>query len=263
MARGRPGRPGPPSPSTTQAMQSRAKRGHSLRFGATVVVALLLLASTLVASAATLGGIRSADLFAWSATSTIPLPLAFDHFDDCSGNLDGDSPVTGGGWLAPSGDWRCQRNQSRARNRNQNTTDTATIDVDRSDELVVSAFLQRTSRTAGGGSGLSLFHDPGTGHHMYVIYQRGADRVILGKVDGSGDSEIASVTWLPRSNTIELLVEIDQPSITVYADGSLLGTYTMGAGEVATFGANSRFGLESDLDRRSQWAWFEVEDLTP
>lgn len=233
------------------------------RHVAILLVVVALAASTVAASAATLGGVDGADLLAFSSADAVPLPLVYDHFDGCAGNLDGDTPVAGSDWLAPSTDWRCQPNQSRARSRNQTTTDTATIDVGQSDDLVVSVYLQRTARTAGGGSGLALMHDPASGHHMYVIYQRGLDRITLGKVDASGDSEIAFVPWLPRSNTIELLVEVDQPIITIYADGVLVDTYTMTAAEVATFGANTGYGLQSDLDRRSQWAWFQVEELAP
>ena len=238
---------------------------RSIRLVATVVVALSLIASTFVASAATLGGINSTDLFAWSANDTVPLPLAFDHFDDCTpGNLNNDVDVVGNTWLAPSTDWRCQPLNSRARNRIETTTaDSATVDVGQSDQVVVSMFMERTSRLASGaGSGVSLFHD-GASFHMYVVYQRGSDQITIGKVDGSGDTEITSWSWLPRSNTIELLVEIDQPDITIYADATLVATYTMTAGELTTFGSNTRFGMESDFDLRSLWSWFQIEDLVP
>ena len=233
---------------------------RSVRLVATVVVAV----SVIAASAATLGGISTADLFATSKNDTVPLPLAFDHFDGCGGNLNGDVDVRGNTWLAPSTDWRCQVVDSRARNRNLGSTaDSATVDVSLSDQVVVSMFIERTSRTASGaGSGVSLFHD-GSSFHMYVVYQRGADQITIGKVDGFGDTEITSWSWLPRSDTIEFLVEIDQPDIIIYADSILVATYTMTAGELTTFGSNTRFGMESDLDRRSRWSWFQIEDLVP
>jgi len=151
-----------------------------------------------------------------------------------------------------------------ARNRDPGIAgDSATVDVGKSDQLVVSTSLERTSRTANGaGSGLSLFHD-GTSHHMYVVYQRGADQIVVGMIDDAGDTEIHSWSWLPRTNSIELLVEIDQPDVRVYADGTLLGTHTLSITEAASLGANTRFGLESDSDRRSRWAWFKAEDITP
>lgn len=239
-------------------------RKRSARFVIAAAIVAGLAAFTVTASAASLGGINQASLFATSDTVTVPLPLAFDHFDDCAGDLGGDVDVVGNTWLAPTTDWRCQAGNSRARNRNQGTfADSATVDVGKSDQVVVSTFIERTSRTkAGAGSGVSLFHD-GIGFHIYIVYQRGADQITLGKIDGSGDTELISWSWLPRSNTIGFLVEIDQPVITIYADGSLLGTYTMTAGETTTFGANTRFGMESDYDRRSQWSWFQVEDLVP
>jgi len=229
-----------------------------------VLVAVGLIASAVAASAATLGGIGKADLFASSGTDSVELPLVFDHFDGCAGNLHNDVDVLGNTWVAPSTDWRCQVANSRARNRNLTTAaDTATIDVGSADHVVVSTLIERTSRTASGaGSGFALFHDA-VSFHMYVVYQRGADQITIGKVDGSGDTEITSWSWLPRSDAVEFLIEIDQPTITIYADGALVGTHTMTAGELATFGSNTGFGIESDLDRRSRWSWFLVEALIP
>ena len=239
-------------------------RKRQVRFVATVVIAVGFVASAIVASAATLGGIDEADLFASSRIDSVELPLAFDHFDGCQANLHNDIDVLGNTWVAPSTDWRCQVADSRARNRNQTTTaDSATIDVGLSDQVVISTHIERTSRTASGaGSGVALFHD-GASFHMYVVYQRGADQITIGKVDGSGDTEITSWSWLPRSNIVDLRIEIDQPTITILADGLLVGTHTMSAGELATFGSNTDYGLESDLDRRSRWSWFLVEVLVP
>ena len=229
-----------------------------------VAVVAGMTALVVTASASSLGTINSADIFAWGQNDTVDLPHAFDHFDDCAGNLNNDVDVVGNPWLAPSTDWRCQSVNSRARNRNELTlADSATVDVGLSNQISVSTFVERTSRLAGGaGSGVSLFHD-GSTFHMYVVYQRGSDQITIGRVDGSGDTEIASFGWLPRSGTIEFLVEIDQPDITIYADGLLITTYTMSAGELATFSTNTRFGLESDFDRRSRWSWFQVEVLVP
>ena len=216
------------------------------------------------ASAASLGGAGVGDLLAFSEPQSVPLPLAFDHFDGCSGELDASLDVVDNSWTSPSTNWRCRPARSRAHNRDLGTVgDSVTVDVGKSDHVVVSTSLERTSRTAGGaGSGLSLFHD-GSSHHMYVVYQRGADQIVVGRIDDAGDTELRSWSWLPRTNSIELVVEIDQPDVRVYADGSLLGTHTLSISEVASLGANTRFGLESDSDRRSRWAWFKAEDITP
>ena len=240
------------------------RRGRHIRLIATAVVVVGLVASAVAASAATLGGINVADLFSSSRNDVVPLPLAFDHFDGCDNNLNNDVDVVSNVWLAPSTDWRCQPANSRARNRNQNTlADSTTVDVGLADHVVVSTHVERTSRTAiGAGSGVALFHD-GVGFHMYVVYQRGADQITIGRVDGSGDTELTSWSWLPRNNAIELAVEIDQPTITIYANAALVGTHTMSAGELATFGSNPRFGMESDLDRRSRWSLFQVKEMAP
>jgi len=240
------------------------RRRRSVRLVTVLVVVAGSTAFVFAASAAFLGGVSQADLYVFSGPDTVPLPLAFDHFDACAGNLNNDVDVVGNSWLAPTADWRCQSAASRVRNRKQTTTaDSATVDVGQSDHVVLSTFVNRASRTvSAAGSGLSLFHD-GSSFHLYVVYQRGADQITLGKVDGSGDTEIASWSWLPRNNTIDFLVEIDQPEITIYADSMLVANYTMTASELTTFGSNTRFGLESDFDGRSRWSWFRVEELVP
>ena len=232
-----------------------------LRRYATVMTLMAgLVALTVAASAASLGGINNGDLFASAELDTVPIPIAYHEFDDCGGDLNGDLDVLGNAWFAPSTDWQCSAS-GWAENGNQNSqTDSATVDVSQSDLLIVTAYISRASRNANGaGSGLSLFHDGGS-FHMYLVYQRGGDQIILGKVDGSGDTEIISWSWLPRTDTMELEVVISQPLISVYADGTLVGTHTMTVGELATFGSNTSFGMESDRDRRSRWDWFQVVD---
>jgi len=238
------------------------QRRRQVRLVATVLVAVLMAVAAVAASAASLNGINGADLFAWSTVDSPDLPLAYDHFDDCnSGVLNGDPPVVGNDWAALNKDWRCQVTYSRTRNRNQATlADSAFIDVSQSDDLLVSAYLMRASRTAAGaGSGLALFHD-GSADHMYVVYQRGADQITIGKVVSGVDTQIASVSYLPRTNTMTIAVDIAQPTLDVLVNGSSVLTHTMTAGELTTFSSNTRFGVESDFDRRSQWDWFEVLD---
>lgn len=240
--------------------QVQPRRRFGRLVAATIIVAGLA-ASAYAASAASLD-IESADLYATSNLLAVDLPLAYDHFDDCGGkklNLDPD--LFDNIWSAPSNIWACQDNRSRVTTNNQNILHySATVHVGQSDLITVSTYLARTSRTANGaGSGLSLFHDGNT-HHMYIVYQRGADQITLGKVDGSGDTEIVSFDYTPRTDTMELVAAIAKPDITVSANGTVLGTYTMTTGELSTFGSNDGFGLESDRDRRSRWDWFEVVD---
>lgn len=234
------------------------------RFGrpvAAMIIVAGLAVSTYAASAASLD-VESADLYATSKLLVVDLPLAYDHFDDCAGKeLNLDPGLFGNIWWAQSNIWACEGNRSRVTTNDQNALhDSATVHVGQSDLITISTYLARTSRTANGaGSGLSLFHDGNT-HHMYIVYQRGADQITLGKVDGSGDADIVSFDYLPRTDTMELVATIAKPDITVSANGTVLGTYTMTTGELSTFGPNARFGLESDGDRRSRWDWFEVVD---
>jgi len=234
------------------------------RIIATAVAAAILTVLPVLASATTLGGVSSANLSAWSSLDSVPSPVAFDHFDGCTGNLNNDRDLYDQPWHAPSTDWRCQAANSRTRSRNRTTvSDSATVDIGLSDQIEVSMYIERASQTAAGaGSGASLFHD-GTTQHMYVVYQSGADQITIGKIDGSGDTELMSWSWLPRSNTVELRIQIDQPEVHIYANGSNVGTYTMTAAEQATFGSNPQFGMESDLDRRTRWSWFRIDSLAP
>lgn len=247
-------------------MRSHAKhRKRSTRFVVAAALAVGLVALSITASAASLGGISGAHIFVHSKTDTVSLPLALDHFDDCGRALHGDVDVVGNTWTGHSGNWRCQPSQSRARQRDRTVTaSSATLQVGQSDRLIVATHMSRASRTASrAGSGVSLFSDgtaPGN-HHMYVVYQRGADQVTLGKVDSSGDTEILSISLLPRRDTMDLTVEIDQPDITIKVDGTTLATYTMTAVEVTAFGSNTRFGIEADLDLRAHFEWFKIEAM--
>jgi hypothetical protein len=247
-------------------METRVKdRKRSARFVLVATVAAGFAVFTLAAAAASLGGINQADLYAQSNLDTVDLPLAFDHFDDCGGALNGDVDVVGNTWIGHSGNWRCQPNNSRATQQDQSAAaSSVTVGVGQSNRLILSTYMSTASRTAtGAGSGVSLLSDgtaPGN-FHMYVVYQRGVDQVTLGKVDSSGDTEIVSISLLPRRDAIDLVVEIDQPDITIKVDGVTLTTYTMSAGEIATFGSNTRLGMETDIDRRTLFEWFQVEAM--
>lgn len=223
------------------------------------VVVGLIASALVVSTAASLGGIGQADLFGWAATVNVPLPPAFDHFDDCSGALNGDVDVVGNSWTSHSGNWRCRSGQSLARARQSMIRANATVDVGQSDRIIVSTYVSRVSdRRNQSGPGLSLLSDGN--YHMYIIYERDLGRMALGKFDSSGNAVIATAP-IPDRNTIALEVSIDQPDLTVTVDGTTLITYTMDAGEVATFGSNIRFGMEADRDVRSRFDWFRVDAI--
>lgn len=223
------------------------------------VMAVSLIASALAASAASLGGINEAELFVWSANVSISTASVFDEFDSCSGDLHGATDSSGNAWHAPSGAWLCHPAHSHASNDSVASIDSATIDAGSSDGLIVSTFLSRTSQNGRDrASGLALFLDPATGFHMYVVYQRSTGEVIVGKVDASGNTQLAQWSYATNLNYVQLEVVITQPILEVAVDGTPLGTYDM-TQEQAGLGANTHFGLESHGDRRSWWDWFKVE----
>jgi hypothetical protein len=217
----------------------------------------------LAASAASLGGITSDSLFAWSSSTSITVPsaLADDPFattTDCNKALSGTIDTLGHPWVAHIGDWRYQvcaevRTQFRVPYAH------ATLDVGVSNRIRVSSQISRIStQKKASGPGLALFGD-GLGGHMYLIYHRDQGRLSLGKYGSGATVELLGVAISDRDTAL-LSVEIDQPTLKILVDGALVMTYDM-APQMAQFGSNTRFGLESDNDIFSRFEWFKVELL--
>ena len=223
----------------------------ALGFGLVVAVA------PLVAAAASLGGIYYADLFAWSSLTTVPIPtpVAEDDFD-CRGALDGQTDSLGNVWTDHGGNWRCIGG-SEVRAGRRVSPAHATVDVGGSDGVYVTVNLTRiVNRRNSGGPGVSLLSNGAS--HFFVIYERSAGQITLGKWDGSGRSVLATASISDRA-TAQIRVEVTLPQITVIVDGVTVLTYTMSSGEVSAFGSNTRFGLETDRDNWSRFDYFLVE----
>lgn len=228
--------------------------------GAKAVVATVLgafsAALVISASAASLGGITVADLFGWAAPVTVPVPVVvgFDHFT-CAGNLNGKSDDYGNVWTDHAGGWRCV-GSTEVETRQPITLAHATVDLGVSDDVYLTAHISSVNTQPNrSGPGVAFLSNGLS--QMFVIYERDLGQITLGKFEGTRTT-LASTPISDRA-TAEIRLEIAQPDITVIVDGIVQLTYTMNGPETATFGGNTRFGLEADNDNQSRFDWFRVE----
>jgi len=224
-----------------------------------VVVLFALTAPPFGATAASLGGIVSADLYAWSDAASVPVPtpIAEDDFD-CRGFLDGRKDLYGNVWVDHRGRWRCAGGET-ARATRRVRFGQVTVDVGVSDRLNITTYVSSVSRRRNrSGPGISFLSDGRA--HMYVIYERDRGRITLASRDRRGLRSLVTVPISDR-DALEMRVELRLPDIAVLVDGAAVINYTLSAAELASFGSNTRFGLEADRDRWSRFDWFRVEAL--
>lgn len=230
--------------------------GSKVLMAVVAMVALGALAVT--ASAASLGGISVADLFAWSSPVTVatPSPVALDQFA-CTGNLDGKTDDYGNVWTEHAGNWLCV-GSTEVKTRQPVTLAYATVDIGVSDDVYLTALVSKVSTQPNrSGPGVVFLSDGLV--HMFVIYERDLGQITLGKFDGIRTTLASTpISDRPAAN---IRVEIGQPDITVTVDGAVTLTYTMNALETAIFGGNTRFGMELDNDNQSRFDWFLAEAL--
>lgn len=230
--------------------------------GAKAVIATGLAASlsalVISASAASLGGITTADLFGWGAPVIVPVPVVvgFDHFA-CTGNLAGQTDDYGNVWVEDNGAWRCV-GSSEVDSRQPRPLAHATVDLGVSDQVYLTAYISAVNTQANKtGPGVALFSNGA--FHMFVVYQRDLGLITLGKFDGTRST--LTSTAIPDRATAVIRVEIEQPDIRVQVDGVTVINHTMSATETLFFGSNTRFGLEADNDNQSRFDWFQAEAL--
>jgi hypothetical protein len=235
----------------------RSMKTDGFRAASAVVAVMTLGALAVTASAASLGGIGVADLFAWSSPVTVPIPspVASDQFS-CAGDLDGQPDDLGNIWSDHGGDWQCL-GSGVVRARQRVDQGHATVDLLTSDAVSISVGLSDISTQGGRSGGGVAFLSDGLSH-MYVVYQRDQGQVVMGRLEVAVDTVIttASVSDL---DTAEIAVEIDQPTVRVLVNGAPVLTHTLTITETVIFGSNTRFGLASDNDNSTRFDWFRVE----
>ncbi len=239
------------------------RRGHDARMAAVVVGAVVLMTSVLAATAASLGGVSTADLFATSLPLSIEVPTAIadDSFSDCSGNLDGHVDSVGNTWTEHVGVFQCLGSDV-VRARQEVSLAHASVDSGVSDDVIVTTSLTSvSSRRNRSGPGLSFLSDGYS--FMYVIYERDQGRVTLGKSTLIGTTVLAS-SPISDVETAVLTVVIDQPGLTVLVNGSEVIAYDLTdllRVDQDALLANTRHGLVADDDNQSYFDTFRIEAL--
>lgn len=252
-------------------MRTRAKlRDKQRRLGIAFAVASGSMALALAASAASLGGIRTGDVFATSMTVSLSpsVPyLAYDSFAGCHAALEGWVDATGKVWASHQGEWQCLANEV-ARSKRRYAVGHATVDIGLYDHIEVSTFISRvfTHPGRGGadlsGPGLALFSDGE--YFLSVVYKRDQDRVVIGATLPSGYRELVHEDAPADCDSMTLTVRIDQPYLTVLVDGSETMTLDLSDPTLLTDNekmsllGNTRFGLASDNDTWSTFDSFQV-----
>lgn len=231
-------------------------------FLALCVVAGALATSTLFASAAWMWPPSDAYISILTDDVSIAPPevlVASDDFSGCSNQLDGWTGSYGHEWANHWGRWQCLGG-GLVRSQFRLPLAHASIDVGRSDDIVVSARIERISTQRGrSGPGLALFTDGF--FHMYVIYERDRGVLTFGKWSPWSNTALESVS-IPDRPAAVLSVVVDQPTLTVLVDGVAVMTYDLGqltSEEQDYFLSLNRFGLEADLDNWSRFDAFEIE----
>ena len=237
---------------------------RSKRFLSTSALVTLLAALIISASAASLGGIGSDQLFAQSGPASVspPPPVASDTFDGCHSLLDGWVDSVGNVWTSHDGDWLCVAS-SVARNQKRVSIAHATVDTGETDNISVSTDIVRISTQKNkSGPGLALFDD-GT-NFIAVLYKREEGRLVLGVSRPSGFSLLAEVDPISDFDSVVLTAEIQQPLLTVKLDGTTVLTYDLSGLAPADqlLLGNTRHGLASDNDNWSHFGSFTVVEMS-
>ncbi|MGB7859833.1 MAG: hypothetical protein WBM90_04995 [Acidimicrobiia bacterium] len=216
------------------------------------------------ASAASLGGISTQDIFAQSSPASVSVPteIAQDDFD-CNGSLDGQTDSLGNVWTSHVGNWQCL-GSGVVRSQQRQSFAHATVDISQSTGIRISTDLERISTQSNrSGPGLALFAD-GIGHLLYVIYERDQDRVILGmNSPTSGNTILNQIDPISDLSSGPMSVEISSMILTVLVNGSLM-TYdlnNLNAADRTYFLSRTRFGLVANNDNFSRFESFAIETL--
>lgn len=234
-------------------------RSKSLLIGGALVT--LLAAAVLSASAASLGGINTASLFAQSGPASIVPPIASDTFEGCHSHLDGWVDSVGNVWTSHEGNWTCV-GSSVARNQQRVSVAHATVDTGLTDNISISTDIVRiSSQKNKSGPGLALLDD-GT-NFIAVLFKREEGRLVLGVSRPSGFNLLAEVDPISDFDNVVLTAEIQQPLLTIKLDGTAVLTYDLNGLAPAdqTLLTNTRHGLASDNDNWSHFGSFAVQEM--
>ena len=246
-------------------MEVRSKRiGWPTRILTTATIAVGLVAFWMSASAADLGGIRGASVFADSSDVTVSVPpppgLVNTDFSGCQNTIDGWTDPLGNQWTSHSGKWQCLGSDT-VRAQQRRSFAHASVDVGLSDELRITTLVSRVStQNNRSGPGLGLLSDGST--FIYIVYDGDDEILTFGQVSPGGDIEFENVS-ISVSAPVVISVAIDRPNIEISINGSQLLdvdlTDHLPSAEIDHLFTHTRFGLVSDNDNFSAFDTFKVE----
>jgi hypothetical protein len=224
---------------------------------AAAVLGALLLAGAHIASAATLGGVSSRKLGAWTFAggSGAPTVMAWDGFTRTNGtNLAGVASGGGGpAWQVLAGTWITAGNAAR---------DTPSVT---NAAMVVDCALTNATVTVGLSTSPGSFYAGLTlksvaSGYLYVSFRNiNGGRIDVGRVVGTTDTPIASVTNVGSPSSATLSATYAAGVVTVRFNGVTVLTTTLSAANVTTFGSSTRYGLYSGNDTQTLFDDFRCE----
>ncbi len=242
---------------------SRTRRTVRFAIGACAAM-LLAVPGTTFAEAASLGGVKSANLTAvrQNTTSGAPIVTAWENFNGTNGtNING--TTTDGGsktWLAVRGTWRIFGNQADADNG-----DVALVVDASTPHQAVEATVSRGGTTFDIGVVFNM-NSTGTEFITTELTSNSNGRLEMWRYNG-GWTLLASAANLytgPASGwptSANLRVSAVGGNVTVYLDGTQQISHTLSGADQTTFkNANHQyFGLYSYFDGNSRWDDFHID----
>ncbi|MDQ1306270.1 MAG: hypothetical protein QG671_2102 [Actinomycetota bacterium] len=190
----------------------------------------------LLASAASLGGILAASLYASSHIDVAKNASLSYNFVSANGNLNGKTLATGQVWVVHSGSWSIQAN--RGRQTNTGNLRTASLPWFRT-PTVVGATITTT-----GPFNLGVYMQGNAAGTVATVLRvrNGTPNVVeLGRISGGTFTVRASTTSATSAATWALSYK--DGDCTVTRNGTSILTYTFPAIERAAIEANTRVGM--------------------
>lgn len=238
--------------------------GRRFVISAGAVVAMFA-SGAMIADAATLGGVNSAVLSAFSATgsSGAPSVTAWEDFER-SNRTRLDGQITDGGgltWVAVRGNWRIRQNRANA-----TRGDVALVVDAGTPDQSAEATLFRGGTTFDFGLVANMNAD-GSEFIAAELSSASNGQVELWRFDGAwtllvavGNLYTGAASGWPTSTTMRL-ESTSGGQMRVSLDGSLLIDHTLGPADQSRFknADHQWFGLHSYYDGASQWDDFHID----
>jgi hypothetical protein len=208
-------------------------------------------------SAASLGGLSSQSLAAWTITGGpgTPTVAVWDSFTRPNGtNLTGQTTGAGGpAWQVVSGTWTTAANSGRL---SSNTQDAAVVvECDQPDLTVVATMTPANGNFSGG---LTL-KQTGLGFLAVDYSSENGGRIELARMLFGGRTVLAGVTGVGRVTPATLSAAYAGGTITIRLNGVTWLTHTLSGVDEWLYGTSTRAGLYAGADTQSAFDNFRCE----